>query len=286
MPDFVIRQPHSSVWASIGRPWGMLRVLVANRALIWRMGSRDAMAPYRGAGLGTLWAVVQPLLTLGVYTFVFSVIFPSRWGQLGDAGDSGGFALHFFAGYVLFSFFGRVVEGSPWSVAARPELVKRVVFPVEVLPVVSLASPLVFVVIGVVLVGIGQIAIAGTFSVTLPLVVLVLVPLAMMALGCAWVLAAVGVYIRDVRHIAAVAVQLLFFLTPIFYPLSAVPERFRWAIGWNPLTGAVENGRRVLLHSELPEWWTLGLSYVLGAVAMAAGYAVFGACRRGFADAL
>lgn len=264
----------------------MLRSLVANRGLIWRMGSRDALAPYRGAGLGTLWAVVQPLLTLSVYTFVFSVIFPSRWGEIGDAGATGGFALHFFAGFVLFGLFGRAVEAGPWAVASRPELVKRVVFPVEILPVVGLAQPLVFAVVGVVLVGLGQLVIAGTFSATLPLVVLVIAPLVMMAIGCAWLLAAVGVYIRDVRHVAGVGVQLLFFLTPVFYPLSAVPEKYRDLVALNPLTGAIENGRLVLLHGELPVWSSLGVSYALGAGAMVIGFAVFGACRRGFADAV
>jgi len=264
----------------------MLRSLISSRGLIWRMGSREALAPYRGAGLGTLWAVFQPLLTLAVYTFVFSVIFPSRWGQIGDAGATGGFALHFFAGYVLFGLFGRAVEAAPWAVAARPELVKRVVFPVEVLPVVGLAQPLVFALVGVVLVGVGQLVIAGTFSVTLPLVVLVLLPLAMLAVGCGWLLAAVGVYIRDVRHVAGVGVQLLFFLTPVFYPLAAVPEKYQGWIVLNPLTGIVENGRLVLLHGEAPVWSSLGISSAIGAAAMVVGYAVFGACRRGFADAV
>ncbi len=254
------------------------------RALIWQFAKRDVLARYRGSLLGVGWSFLTPLLMLAVYTFVFRVIFKARWGTGGS--DDFEFALQLYAGLIVFGLFAEVVSRAPRLVLDQPNLVKKVVFPLEILPWVAVLAGLFHLLLNLaVLLG----AVAFTRGglpytiIALPLVVTCLVPL---LLGLGWFLAGLGVFLRDVGQITSLVVSLLMFLSPVFYPISSVPERWQpWLLA-NPLTPVMEQLRRVVLEGLWPEWSQLALHLVIACMLAWAGARWFAATRKGFADVI
>lgn len=267
------------------RPGLILRTLRQNRQLIWRLVRRNVAARYRGSFLGMLWSFMVPLLLLAVYTFVFSVVFEIRWGVT-SGGSSVEFALMLFCGLMLYNLFAETLTGCTPVIVSHTSYVKKVVFPLEVLPVVVLGEALINATIslGILLVGIA--AFLHHLPPTALYYPLIVLPLLMFCLGLGWFLASTGVYIRDTTHAVGVVLQMLFFLTPLFYPLERIPEAFRLPIQLNPLTMIVENARRVLVIGQAPDWTWLVAMIVFGAVTMQLGFAWFMKTRRGFADVL
>jgi lipopolysaccharide transport system permease protein len=255
-----------------------------NRALLIALTRREIEARYRGSALGLLWSLATPLMTLAVYTFVFSVIFQVKWGA--STVGHGEFALVAFAGLLVFTCFSDCVGRAPSLVLAQANLVKKVVFPVEVLAAVALGGALFQLLIGTaVLMVIAAVLgfLPGPAALAFPLVVL---PLALGTLGLTWALSAGGVYFRDLGQAVGLLVTLLLFLIPIFYPISAVPERFRPFIAYNPLAVLVEEARAVLLWGRWPDWIALAWVGLLGWALAWGGYLVFMKLRRGFSDVL
>lgn len=274
--------PHARLPLS---PYAMWRSLCDNRQLIARMARRDIVARYRGSFGGLLWAVVTPILMLLVYTFVFSVVFQARWGT--DAQQSRAqFAIVLFAGLLMHAVLAEVLNSAAQVIAANANYVKKVVFPLEVLPVIQLCTALFQCLIGVAVLLLGGLLFNGTIPPTAPLIAVVLLPLAILVLGLAWFVAALGVYVRDVAQVVQVATMILLFVSPVFFPVSAIPEAFQAPIRLNPLTFIIEQAREVLVWGHMPDWGGL-LVYSLGALIVAwLGYAWFQATRKGFADVL
>lgn len=269
--------------------------LWGRRALIWQFALRSVGERNRGSHLGLLWTVLQPLLMLGVYTFVFAVVWQAKWG-LGEGGaGTSSFALTVFAGLLLFEVFGASVGQAPSLVVSNPNYVKKVVFPLEVLPVASVVAATLLAGISVcVLLTSKALLGAGAFggegarvSATLYMFPLVLPALVSLAAGVSMALAAVGVFLRDIRPLVqGMLLQVLFFMTPIFYPIERVPGAFRAVLAWNPLAVVVESGRRTLVMGRAPDWFALGVVTLAGLVVLQVGYAVFMKSKRGFADVL
>lgn len=254
------------------------------RALVWQFARRDVLARYRGSLLGLGWSLLTPLAMLAVYTFVFREVFRARW----TAADTSGleFALRVYAGLIVFGFFADVVNRAPRLVLDQPNLVQRVVFPLEILPWSAMLSALFHVGVNLaVLLAATAFARGGLppTALALPIVVAVFVPL---LLGLGWVMASLGVFVRDIGQIAGTLVSLLLFLSPVFYPLSALPPRWQPWLAANPLTLPIEQVRRVVLDGAWPDWAALGV-YALAALAFAwLGARWFEATRKGFADVL
>lgn len=264
----------------------MLAALVGHRELIWGFAARDVLERHKGALLGVGWNVLQPLLQLAIYTAVFGYIFGSRW-ERGTLPAPIDFPVTLFAGLVVFNVFAESVGRAPTAVSSRPNLVRRVVFPVEILPVTVVVSALVHMAIGAALLLLIVLGFTGSVSPTAWAFPVVVAPLVMLSLGAAWLLGALGVFVRDVRQIVVVLTQLLMFTTPLFFSIDRVPEEYpmiRWAVGHNPLSIIVENARRTLVWGEWPQWGAVGVMTLLGAVVMVGGWAFFSACRRGMAD--
>lgn len=254
------------------------------RTLIWQFARRDVLARYRGSLLGLGWSFLTPLLMLAVYTFVFRVVFKARWAD--GAGGDFEFALQVYAGLIVFTLFAEVVNRAPRLVLEQPNLVKKVVFPLEILPWVAVLAGLFHVALNlVVLLAAAAIARGGLPLSTLALP-LVLAPFVPLLLGLAWFLASFGVFVRDVGQIASLAVSLLMFLSPVFYPVSALPERWQPWLQANPLTPVIEQLRRVALDGLWPDWMQLALNLAIGCVFAWAGARWFAATRRGFADVI
>jgi lipopolysaccharide transport system permease protein len=244
---------------------------------------REVQARYRGSMLGLGWSVITPLLMLGVYTFVFSLVFTARWP--GAPVGHGGFALMLFAGVSVFMWFSDVVMRAPLLIVQQANYVKKVVFPLALLPPVSVAAGAVNAVIAFSLLLAAVTVMQGAQPTFLALP-LVLLPFGLMLTGLAYALAAIGTYARDLAQVIGLVVTALQFLSPVFYPVSALPAWLQPWMRWNPVTIPIESVRWVVLKGMWPDWLALGL-YTLGAAIVAGfGYGLFQRVRPGFADVL
>jgi lipopolysaccharide transport system permease protein len=266
-------------------PLYFARQFVAYREIIWQFTRRQVQERYRSSYLGILWTLITPLLSLLIYTFVFSVIFKSRWTNVGSGGVTDA-ALIIFSGIVVFNVFADCVTHAPTLVIRNPNYVKKVVFPLEILPVSALGAALINSSFGLVIVLAGLLMSSGSLHWTLIYLPLVYLPLAAFTLGLSWLLASLGVFIRDIGNFIGTAVQLLFFLTPIVYPLSAVPQSLQIVLRLNPLTAIVEDFRRVALWGMAPDWPWLGEALLLACLVMFGGYMWFMRSKQAFADVL
>lgn len=252
--------------------------------LIWQFTRRDVLARYRGSLLGLGWSFLTPLLMLAVYTFVFRVVFKARWGD--SSASDFEFALQVYAGLIVFMLFAEVVSRAPRLVLDQPNLVKKVVFPLEILPWVAVLAGLFHLALNLAALLAAAALARGGLSPSVLAAPLVLAPFLPLLLGLAWFLAALGVYVRDVGQITTLAVSLLMFLSPVFYPVSSLPEQWQPWLQANPLTPVMEELRRVALDGRWPDWPALALHFLIASVIAWAGARWFAATRKGFADVL
>jgi lipopolysaccharide transport system permease protein len=266
-------------------PLLLLRNLWHNRDLIIQFTKRDIEGRYRGAFLGLLWSFANPMIQLLIYTFVFGFIFAARWPNA-QTNNLGGFAMTLFCGITAFNIFGECVGRAPSLILGVPNYVKKVVFPLEILPVVSLGAALFHGIISLGILLIGNVFVAWYVPWTLVLLPLVLLPLVFFCLGLGWFLASLGVFIRDIGYTVTLILQVLLFTSPIFFPIERIPEPFQTIIRFNPLSSIVENFRRVILWGFLPSWPGLVLWILVSAMVMMFGYAWFMATKKAFADVI
>lgn len=250
--------------------------------LIRQFTSREVHARYRHSWLGTLWAVLTPLLMLAVYTFVFRHVFGVRWGVTVESNLA--FAARLFAGLAVFNFFAECISRAPRLVLDQPHLVKKVVFPLEILPWVNAMAALVHMGVALVLLLALSFWESGRLHLTAVALPLVWLPLLPLVVGLGWWLSAVGTYVRDVGQLITMIISLLLFLTPIFFPVEALPAAWRGWIMLNPLALVVTETRHVLLEGAWPAWGGLALNFAASALMAIAGAAFFRAARAGFAD--
>lgn len=255
-----------------------------NRELTLTLIRRDVLGRYRGSALGILWSFFHPLFMLAVYTFVFSVVFKARWG--GGSGSKAEFALVLFAGLIVFNLFAECINRSPDLVLRNANYVKRVVFPLEILPWVAIGSALFHSVISLVVWLVFYAVLFGLPKVTILLLPGVILPTILFIAGLCWFFAALGVYLRDISQVTTILVTVTMFLSPIFYPSSALPANLKPLLFLNPLTPTLEQFRGVLLWGKVPDP-KLWLVYLAISALMAwLGFAWFQKVRRGFADVI
>lgn len=256
-----------------------------HRQLVWQMSKREVLGRYRGSMVGLAWSFFNPIFMLLVYTFVFSVVFEARWGQ-DVAGGRGSFAIILFAGLVVHSLFAECVNRAPTLVLNNASYVKKVVFPLEILPWTTLISAFFHAAISILVLLVAELALMGGIPWTVLLLPVVLAPFVISIMGISWLLASLGVYLRDVAQITGVITTVLLFMSPVFYPLSRLPEKFQAWLLLNPLTFIIEQTRQVLVFGNLPDWGGL-LVYSVAACLLAwLGFAWFQKSRGGFADVL
>ena len=267
-------------------PASLLTSIAHHRGLIFQLTRREISSRYKGSILGIAWSFFTPVFMLAVYTFVFSEIFKSRWGGSGGNDSRTQFALILFVGMIMLNLFNEVLNRAPGLVIANVNYVKKVIFPLEVLPLVATLSALFNALISLIVLLIAFLAFNSYLNWTALLIIPVLLPLAVLALGIAWFLAALGVFLRDVGQTILIVTMTLMFLSPIFYPLSAVPAQFRLYVSANPLTFIIGQARDVLIWGVLPDWSGLGEYMLCACIIAYAGYAWFQYMRKGFADVL
>lgn len=266
-------------------PREMIASLWRNKRLISNLVRREVVGRYKGSMLGVFWSLITPVFMLAVYTFVFSFVFRARWGDGGESSRTE-FALVLFAGLIVFNFFAECINRAPSLVLANMNYVKKVVFPLEVLPWVLMGSALFHFAVSFCVWLMAYMLIVGVPHWTLILSPIIILPFIMFVMGISWALASLGVYLRDVGQIIGSVVQVLMFMTPIFYPASALPERFRVLLLLNPITPPIEMMRGVMYWGQLPSLELWLLINVVSVVVAVMGFAWFQRTRKGFADVL
>lgn len=264
-------------------PIAIIAHLFQYRELIRQLAWRAVIGRYKGSFVGLGWSFIHPLVMLAIYTFVFSAIFKSRWGVQPDEGKLS-FALALFMGLITFNLFSESVNSAPTAVLDNVNFVKKVVFPLEILPVVGFLGALVNALFSLAVLLLGLLAFNHFLHWTVLLLPLVWLPVICLSLGCSFFLASVGVFIRDVGATVGILTTMLFFLSPIFYPIQAVPETYRWVCGLNPMAVFVEDARKVVLWGMTPDWGVFagGLAFSLATLIL--GFIWFMKTRKGFAD--
>ena len=269
-------------------PLRAVKQLWFQRDLIGQLTRREVAMRYRGTVLGMVWSFVTPLLMLAIYTFVYSVIFHATWPEAGqDRGTSRAtFGLILFAGLIPYQLLAEVLTKSPLLIIGSPNYVKKVIFPLEILPVVTVLSATVHSVISLLILLAGMLIFRHEISMTLWMLPLVYVPLMLLSVGVGWFLSSLGMYIRDASQAIAPIVQMLAFLAPVFFPITLVPAAIRWVYYLNPLTMIVSGYRQTTVFDQSVSLMGWSLCTAVGLLAALAGYIWFEKTKSGFADVL
>lgn len=266
-------------------PFIVLQFLKRHKSLIIQFSKREILSRYRGSFLGILWTFINPLIMLAVYTFVFSVVFKGKWGQTLSE-NKFEFAIILFCGLIAFNIFNETVNRAPSLIVGNVNYVKKVLFPLEILPITVLISSLVHALISFIVLVIGILIFMDSFTWQIILAPIILLPLIFYTVGFSWLLASLGVYIRDVGYTVSLITTVLFFLTPIFYPISAVPDFFQTLMYLNPLTFIIENFRNAVLWGTFSDWTGLVTTLIGSLLILQFGFIWFIKTRKGFADVL
>lgn len=265
-------------------PFSPYRALVRHFALIVQMARRDVLGRYRGSFVGLMWAFFNPLLMLGVYTFVFAVLFKSRWSA--QSSGSLEYAVILFAGLNINSMFAECANRAPSLIIENTNFVKKVVFPLETLSWTLLGSALFHLLISTVVLLIFLLAVQGSIPLTAVLFPIVIIPFIPFMAGLIWLLGSLGVFLRDLKQAITVITPMMMFLAPIFYSKELIPPQFRGLLYLNPLTVIVEASRDVLVWGHQPAWGMLGIYTLVSCLFAWAAFSWFERTRRGFADVL
>jgi lipopolysaccharide transport system permease protein len=274
--------PHAPLPLS---PLALGRSVRHHRELLLELVKRDVLQRYRGSIGGVFWSLLQPVLALALFTFVFSRIFHARWPGVGEAGTAH-VPIMLFAGMLLYTLLSENLTRATGLIAAHANYVKRVVFPLELLPLATALGIGLHALIQLAVWLLALILMTGTLHWGLLWAPLMLLPLFVLVLGLSWLLAATSVFVRDLAQLVPLLTSALAFLAPVFYPLGAVPEPARSWIALNPLSFVVEQMRAVVVLGETPQaqGWALyaGVALAVGWL----GFVVFQRMRPGLADEL
>ena len=265
-------------------PLEMVWVFFRNSNLIIDLIKREVVGRYRGSSMGLLWSFFNPILMLIIYTFVFSIVFKARWP--GGSESKTEFALVLFSGLMVFNLFSECINRAPSLILNNANYVKKVIFPLEILPIVALGAAFFHFAISLIVWLAFFFIFFGLPKPEIFLLLAVLIPLMFLIIGLSWGLASLGVYLRDVSQVVGVLTTVLMFMSPIFYPISALPEQYRALMHLNPLTFSVEQARDVMIWGKGINWSDWSLQLLVSLSIFWLGFAWFQKTRKGFADVL
>ena len=225
---------------------------------------------------------------LGLYNFVFGTVFQSRWPQhtVDIENPAAPFVTILFVGMIIYGLFAEVIGRAPSLIISQPNFVNKVIFPLELLPLVSIINGLINMILPTCLLLCLFFVLTKSIPVTILLFPIVLVPYLIFLLGLVFIISSLGVYLRDLSQIIGLIITVSLFAAPVFYPLSAVPEPYRPWLYLNPVTFILEQSREILLFGHLPNWMGIALYTVIALLIASLGLALFQRLRGGFADVL
>lgn len=263
--------------------WQPLWELPRRFDLIRSLTRRELASRYRGSVLGIVWAMLTPVVMIAIFTFIFAGIFGARFGATGSAWD---FALYLFCGLLPWTAFQESIQHSSNTIVSHANLVKRVVFPLEILPISQALAGIANQMFGTVALLVAALFIRGELHLTLVWLPVLLVPQLLATLGLSWLVASLGVFLRDIVQGISLMLMTWLYLTPIIYPESVVPDRFRAIIHVNPFTYLIRSYRRILLEGAMPDWRGLCYFTAFALVCFIFGYWWFARTRKNFADVI
>jgi lipopolysaccharide transport system permease protein len=264
--------------------WQPVMALINEHSgLIRSMVRRDLTNRYKGSVMGLAWAFITPAVQIVIFTVIFQGIFNAKFGEQGGYLNYG---LHLFCGLLPWIAFSDGIQRSTISLIENVNLVKRVVFPIEALPVNVALSALVNQLIGTIILIVAALILEHTVRPTILLVPLLLAPQLLATIGLGWLMASLGVFIRDMPQFNQLAITTWMYLTPIFYPENMIPERFAWAVYLNPMALLIRSYRRILLEGRMPDWRGLMITLVFALICFIFGYWWFERTKKAFADVL
>src|SRR5215207_5319477 len=261
--------------------WQPLWQLPSRAELIFSFTKRELLGRYKGSALGIAWAVLTPVVMIAIFTFIFAGIFGARFGASHSHWD---YALYLFCGLLPWTMFQESVQQSSNTIVANANLVKRVVFPLETLPAAQVFAAWGNQLFATIALLIAILTVRQNLQLTALWLPLLLIPQLLFALGAAWLIASLGVFLRDIAQGITLLLMAWMYLTPIIYPESIVPERFRWFTNINPFTPLVRSYRRIFLQGAAPDWSGLAYFAVFALIVFLFGYWWFARTRKGFAD--
>jgi len=249
------------------------------------MSRREIASRYKGSVIGLGWSFFNPLLMLAVYTFVFSIVFKARWGIQGGETRLD-FALLLFAGLIIHALLSDVLIRSSDLIIQNTSYVKKVVFPLEALSVIAMATAIFHACVSCVILLVATLFVRQGLNLTVFLMPVVISPFILLVIGLSWVISSLGTFLRDIGQTVSILMLIMLFLAPIFYPMSAIPQVYHKFILANPLTFIIQQFRAIVIFGDQPDWVGLGLYWLFAIVVFCLGYAFFQKCRGGFADVL
>jgi lipopolysaccharide transport system permease protein len=263
---------------------GLTQSVWRNRGLIKALILREVMGRYRGSILGAAWSLLSPILMLTIYTLIFSSVLKAKWDVGADSKVE--FALILFVGLIVFNFFSECVNQSPLLIISNSNYVTKVIFPLEILPIVCAGTALIHMLASLVICLIFYVLNYGFPHESLVLLPIVLLPLMLITLGASFLISSLGVYLRDLSQFIGLLVMGLMFLSPIFYPLSVLPEDYQNILIFNPITPGIEFIRKILIWGVYPKFEQLAIYFLFSLVCLSLGFFVFQKLRKGFGDAI
>lgn len=253
------------------------------KALFTQMTKREITERYKGSALGLLWSFITPLILLGVYTFVFGTLFNARWSGSATTAD---FAIILFAGLLMFQLFSDVVTRVPSLILSHTNLVKKVVFPLDILVPVVLGSAMFHACVSLVILLTATFFIQGYIPLTVFWLPVIFAPFLILLVGLGWMLAALGVYLRDIGQVMGTITTALLFLAPIFYPPDLIPSWVAPYIAFNPIVIPIEMLRDAAIFGRAPDPYHFAVYTAAAVIIASLGYSFFKHLRPGFADVL
>lgn len=265
-------------------PWKIVTRLAPHASLLMQFTKREMQKRYQGTLLGLCWSFFTPLLMLAVYSIVFGFIFRGSYGHPGETKMQ--FVLGLFCGMLVWELIASAFAGAPMLIVHNANLVTKVIFPLEILPIAMILSALVHTLIGftplLLLIIISQ----GTISLSALTLILIFVPVVLYCLGLTWMLSALGVFLRDIGAAMPAIITVLMFASAIFFPMTAIPQAWRWVMMLNPGAVLISMARNALVFGALPHWGTLALQILISFFVATIGYAFFMKVKSAFADVL
>lgn len=256
------------------------------RYLLVQMTKREIVHRYRGSALGLIWAFLNPLLLLGVYTFIFSVVFKVRWGEENVEASQVDFAITLFAGLLIFNLFSEIMNRAPYLILSNISYVKKIIFPLELLPLVSIGTVLFHSILTLLVLLVIHFLFKGYIPWTVVYTPIVLIPVLLAGLGISWFLSAITVYIRDIAQVTGLFTTILLYISAVFFPITALPPQYQILLLFNPLALIVSESRKIMVFNQSPDWAILSLTLLVGILMALVGYWWFEKARKGFADVL
>jgi lipopolysaccharide transport system permease protein len=266
-------------------PGEMFACAWRHRSLLRQLVVREVSARYRGSLIGLLWSFLNPALMLAVYTFVFGVVVPAKWPQ-GEQLTTTDFSIILFTALIVHSFFADCVIRAPGLIVSNQNLVKKVVFPLELLPWTAVGAALFQALVSILVLLIAMVVLSRYVAWTVVFLPFVLLPLLLMAVGFSWFLAGLGVYVRDIGQAMGIVSTALLFISPAFFPIEQIPSSLQLLVRLNPLTVPINQARQVVIWGVVPDWTLLGAWMLASLVIAWVGFWWFQRTRPGFADVL